>query len=828
MTMDPNFGGGQGGSGSVEDEFSAGFSSMAYNALTRQAPDLVKDVITFRILETDPDNGMGVGTFILNHDNEVFFVPVVVVDNAIKPLDLFYSRRLDRYYPLTPSWLQEASRSAIGEMGVGVKAPPTLQTDVDIRNLVVPPTTGRYSYASEDAWCAFTSLTEKKAATPLQLMDALANSENAVKLGFARVLHKNPKILEKMAQFYGKTAIAAALTPREEKVAESRKEIPMKHDVFAVNGSAPLQTLKENLEPGEVAKAFSSQRLFGFYVKDRRKSTKNSLHETSESDLRLIEPTENGLYTVWLADGTPEEALILTLVNSTSGVWGGMDMPFQHRPEKRFFVFLKDGKTVTTKHLVASPVVSESKDAADKKIKALSKKPTNGARGFFVSTGGGTARVIEPGYITKVSERDGVLSCDSNGLHIRMDDKLKPAHAMLRPPGNNTITLGCGWVFVPCEDEYVSTVHLAKDPSDVLRVIDRKLVSSGATPVEVKTGYDRSIYVGSSRQPLSVEKAVAKIAMDYDLSVNDAVSALRAVADLKNVRLWAVKKAADESAPEGDPGMDPAAMDPNAMAAMQAPPPPSGLDLAIAEQMQQIQMQIQALNDKATALQMVQQRAMQIDGGGGAMAAPMGAAAMAGGPAAPVAGMPAQDPNSQMMQPLPMPGQPGQMQQGQAPMPQPGAAQQMGPAGMPPAQYGDPNAAAMQQQPPPQATMTNQSLSAGDVESSINPGFLEMAGELENANVFDAAAVASLAKQKQLRGPMLSYTANLDKSLDNLGRLLLLLNLREAELKETIGNDAYLNSEQVIRDTFKGLGEVILNASQLTDQVNPSSNIRSA
>lgn len=841
MTMDMGLGTAppQGGGGSLEEEFTRGFSDLAYSALQKQAPDLVKDVITFRVLETEPEKGMGVGCFIVAHGGEVFFVPVVVSDNAVKPLDAFYSRRLDRYYPLTPEWLAEANKSQLSELGAGVKTPPTLQTDVDIRNLIVPPTTGRYSYASADnpVDCACRhalARAEDRPKLALRLMDALTVSPPAVKTAFAHMLKKRPVLLEKMAKFYGASAVVEALRPAAKTAAAdegvvSRKEYPLKHDVFAVHVSKPFQEVQERLEPGEAAGAFSSLRITGFYTKDRRKGTSKNLQQYAESDLQLTEPESTGMYRVWLTDGTPEEALVL--VNPTAlDAWGLDDVHLPSPKTKKYVVVLKDGRCAVLHHLVASPVLAASQGAVDDAIKALKKAPSNDEYGVFVSSGGMSLRSTCPTRVRKVSSTGGGLACETEGgMYVRIDAKQYPPHGMVR--AGRTVSLGRGWGFVPCKDEWMHPTLFACNPTEVLRAVDRKLMAAGAEPAEIKMGSDRRFYVDGDRIGLGLADAVTKIAVRYDVALGDAVAAVKLAVARTPVRLWAVPKS--KTAAEGPPADDGGTEDPNAPPAMpmdpamMAPPPPSGLDLAIAEQMQQIQMQIQALNDKAMALQTVQQRAQQIDAGGGAAAAPMGAAAMAGGPPPAVGGMPApgMDPNAPAGAPMGTPGA-GMAPQEQptapapAPAPAPQAPQGMpGQPGMPaPGQPGmDPSMAGQQQAPPPM--MTNESLSAGDVESSISPQFLEMAGQLEDAQVFDAAALASLAKQKQLRGPMLSYTTNLEKALDNLGRLLVLLDLREADLKESVGNDAYTSTEQVVRDTFRGLGEVILNTNQLTDQV---------
>jgi hypothetical protein len=71
-----------------------------------------------------------------------------MAQNQLKPLDILYIRDLNLFLPLTKEWLDEIGKMSLGELGHGTIPPQTVQSDVDIRNLVVPPTTGRYSYAS--------------------------------------------------------------------------------------------------------------------------------------------------------------------------------------------------------------------------------------------------------------------------------------------------------------------------------------------------------------------------------------------------------------------------------------------------------------------------------------------------------------------------------------------------------------------------------------------------------------------------------------------------------------------------------------------------------
>ena len=58
--------------------FEKGFSEMAYNVLLSRFPDIVQDVVTFKILDTDLDKGMGMGAFVLMRNDQPLYIPVVM------------------------------------------------------------------------------------------------------------------------------------------------------------------------------------------------------------------------------------------------------------------------------------------------------------------------------------------------------------------------------------------------------------------------------------------------------------------------------------------------------------------------------------------------------------------------------------------------------------------------------------------------------------------------------------------------------------------------------------------------------------------------------
>ena len=81
--------------------------------------------------------------------------------------------------------------------------------------------------------------------------------------------------------------------------------------------------------------------------------------------------------------------------------------------------------------------------------------------------------------------------------------------------------------------------------------------------------------------------------------------------------------------------------------------------------------------------------------------------------------------------------------------------------------------------------------------------------------------MASLAQQSSLKELTQGYVPALERALDNLGRVLLLCYIHEAEIKAQLGGDDYTDMEQRVRDVFKGLGEVLLKVDQSLGQLGP-------
>ncbi len=811
---------------SPDDEealFTQGFTDLAYKALAKGAPTLRSSVITFRDLEKDVAKGEAVGAFIVRHGTEIVYIPVVLVDNAVKPLDVFYARTVDRFYPLTPQWLDRVDRETVNPMGRAMDAPKNVPTDVDLRSIVIPPTLGRFSYAEvENTKLAFTRVMRELRQPPETFLTCVRQAPNHLKVAMAEGLRRQPRALSLMVEQYGVSALTDALAPTQEKVATSQ-ETTLRPDVRMYSASMPVQEMQRQLGVGEAAHAYSHIRKHGFYIQDTRKSH-NALAATGAERLALTTPTVTGLYRVYLNDGSCKVAAVIVNPRDTLGCMRPFPADTRREPTQLLVLFQDGSYGEPTGILAEALPVSQGEFESFflSRAQAMpSKSDESGVIGHFFAM---SADFTSPMYTHNIQRGERVGTFQASGQSVsRVSGNIGgiKSHKGGLLYGEDSFWWPLG--------ERISTGMFPTDVRVISTLIDAQMSKEGAQKINVKVSADQGFIIG--RDVLYGPEAIVKVASVYGLNIDDATTVLETVKSHAPVRLWA--KTA-EPAPAAAPAQDPNAvpMDP-AMMGPPMPPPPSGMDLAITEKTQLIQQQIAALQQQAMMLQEVQLRAQGIDGSGGMLAAPQAALGVMGAPPATVGGaqaiapvgpMPGMIQQQQMAPQQPMAPQMGMPQQPMAPQmmqqPQPGmpgmtpGIPQMG--GMDPNQMGGmgPNQMGMMAPPPPPQPVMSESPTPETIANMIDPKFLQDASLLGDPRVFDAAAVASLAKPRALREIFRNYAPTLDAALDKLGRTLILLYTQATELRDKMGDEAYQRIEQQTRDTFRVLGDTLITLEE--------------
>jgi hypothetical protein len=935
--------------------FEQGFSDMAYQLLSSRMPDVVADVVTFKVLDIDLDKGTGVGAFVVLRNEQPIYVPVVMADNALKPLEIFYHKRLNIFLPLTKGWLDEADKTALSSLGTGVKTPETLYTDVDIRNVVVPPITGRFSYAS---WlplalvdvarvCSRESLetTQKLASeSAIVLVDVLERAPNAIKAAYASFLKRNPRTLKQAAAVYGVSALERALAPRLEKIAAKQ----LSGGALWIADKDNTPTDFKRIFGDRAAEAYAGVRKKGYAAKDERLNRNMAVQEQPYE--RWVEPKQPGVYVLFASDGAEKPAFVMSnpidlfdegtrygrrpavpghnpLINNSytdPSPHGSSNKVYpMGRPDESEYVIRRgfsvkpylavfgDGSYIEPQCLVGRDSIA---DAIAGKLHQRMFESVDGAprvgKGFFVRQKGTTFQATAPLEIKSMSTgSDGVRR-----LRVTNDigfpektvatDPSHPYGTIWMPKGADIVYLPPDFIWIPL-GERKNAKSFFQSAHDLQACMSSMLSSVGAKKVAIKDAGARQFSVDRSL-PMGRVAAIKKLANEYVISADDADALLEkaaaeghasawiaAPAQLARVQVRLDKLAADDGgdkkksdsgdkpkkksppsngsggAPDagGDPSMDPSMGEQAAMAAMApppAPPPPAPLDLAAMEMDQAIQHEMQKLVEKQQTIQMLLQRSHEI--GGGAPVAPMvqtqamgapppsmnlatgGAPTMAPSPMGPQpGGAPGMDPSMGAAVPPgmgpdgpfpPAANDPSMM--GGMPTGSPPAGGGMDPSmmgasaggadpsmtgGMPPG--GDPSMMSgaqpgmdpsmmggMQQPQPPHAMMPPDGPNAMALPQEVNPQFLDQAAALHSADMFDAAAVATLAQSPALHGVVAQYLPNLEKTVDNLARVRLTLWMQECDLKPQIGEQTFSELDENLQSTFKGLGDLVLRLTR--------------
>lgn len=903
--------------------FEQGLSQMAYNVLLSKLPNVAPDVVTFKILDTDPEAGNGVGSFVVARQGHTFYIPVVMAENQVKPLDLLFYKEMNVFLPLTKEWLEQLGKQQVGELGQGVKPPNTLSTDVDIRNTVVPPTTGRYSYAAEEnAWAPFESAATPKEQPKLAFLDFLGKAPNRVKKAAAQLFETHTNLLKKAAQFYGKTALSSALAFHQEKVADYGSKIRNTGGALYIADKSTSAGEFKDIFGADAGIAYQGMLRKGYHAKDTRPEMKAAVQ--TQPFTTYTEPKDPGAYTIWTAEGKPVTAFVMgnpvDLTNPRANDVPARNIRFRNQAESpaaphqghgityrmpgtdgtdgktfanRYVGVTEDGKLINVTKLIGTAVTMadlEGKPVYKKTVgEASAAGPRAGQTGFFVMRKGHTFVGTRPVRIESVtSDSEGtkfVKVLGTKGLRTLAINK-DHANGMLIVPREGVVHVPSNYTWLPTNGE-LTELDLMTSPKDVMRWGLQNITKTAAERVIVKKAYHGFTFGEKSTEGFEFIPALRKLATDSGISVEDAEQALKLADENGRFEFYALSKADQEklaklskevetpasgevnldsfhklnpkSKPLGEKKKDPkepakhAAEDPmskpkpkaekkpeadpaqDAMAQVEAaqmaaqPQGPSPIDMAVAEQMANLQAQMGALTQMQQLMQTVQQRANQIAGSGGmqgnpaaaaaAMGGPMDPAAMGAGAAAPGMDPMAGAPPDPMAGGAPPPADPMGGGQGMAPPPggapggQPGQSPTQGgmqPQGDPAAQGQDPN----QPPPPPSAMMAADDGDVNSMAQQVNPQFMEQAGQLNDAGTFDAAALATMAQSPVLRDLVQAYLPNLEKSLDNIGRVLLTLWMDESHVKEDVGAETFVALEENLRTTFKGLGDLILKVNQ--------------
>ena len=856
--------------------FEEGLSQMAYNILVSKFPDLIQNVVTFRILDTNIEDGAGIGTFVVQRSGEAIYIPVVMADNQVKPLDLFYHKGLNVFLPLTSDWLDEVDKLTIDEMGEAVKQPQSLRRDVDTRNILIPPTTGRYAYAAarEPLTTAvinddlrqmllkleprsFTKTADQRSSA---LLEFLGRMPTTAKLAFTNLLTARPKLAASVTQLYGLESLCAAL--EKHAVTEGKTTVDEEGELNVADRSTTSSKFKQ-IFGDQAPEAFQGMLTRGYAASDTRQGLSHAVQLQEPKD--LIRPDKSGFYRVFTTSGKTMPAFIAVdprgILNAKTehpdtpegpkGVrHGGRPPRGKHHAGcecgvyDEFLVVLKDGRWLRTKKLIAEPAwgfahYDPGEDDAKRFQQVLGQngdaQPKAGDTGVFVKRTGQTFAVTEPFHVRRVAtDAQGVrrITCDDYDQTVLVTDP-KAAKAGLHQPKGQAL------VYVPDDARFL---RLRSEDQDRMGPFLLPKSDAGdkekkdddenygirllSNPKDVLKWFTQQVEATGAARASVKNAAAGQFSIDGE-PPRTKLAAMERLARKHHVHFDAaanlVKQA--EALPNGqavawivnEPQLTKLAqlpmMDPSSSAPQQGAPP-AGAPPQPGMEAQQAPPPPPSPLDIAMgeAHSQLQQQAAGLQ----------------------QAQQQINDTTAvlqqvqQRAQEIASGGAPA-VQQGAPPI-MPGAAgASAAPPTAPPAAAPAPTGG--MPQPAPQmpaggmgAVMQTESPSAMEIQQQVNPQFLEQAGQLNDQGVFDAAAIASIGQSPSFRDTVVDYVPTMERALDNLGRTMLTLWLQEGELKQQFGEEEFSKLEDNLRAVHEGLGELVLQLNRNATVMPTSAN----
>ena len=682
--------GGEGGTSTPEEmQLKELLSQMAYSMLQSKAPNLAPYITSFKPIELDLDSNKAVGAFTLDLNGKNIMIPIVMSDGKVKPPEVFYSKEQDAFLPLNNKWMEEVQKAEASDLGNNVEAPQSLSGDVDIRALTLPPTTGRFVYASY---------------RDLNLPAMIDNCDNMTKVAFSEVLKSKPKILKAFVKYNGASSVEL-LRPsyKTTKVASSQEK---QWSVLT-----PRSSRSEFMRyfGNGYHEAFSRVLSKGYIAKDMRKhaevlvDTEVPLDSSVMARSGITEPNFPGVYNIASLDGKTSKVYIVprpflagglieeakpgffgSYTNRTTeagGVESGRDYGMLGDDHgkgapKSYLVISSDKKVGVFNSIVALTTTESMDDSALVAETMSERRPKNGDK-LFVSYRAGditNAAYFPEGITNVVDNGSGDITAEYNGNKVVFTTSKAIRVPKLVTPYSNSST---STIMVPQSYKPVS-VSGSMDNSDYITnpdtlrtVINGKIDKIASQLVRVKKSSDGSWAVNGQYCD-SNEELLSKLgSLNVNIEVaQDSIKSIKANSS-KLFRSFKPSNLVKLSSIFG-PDAAPQGMPPEQMGGM----PPQG------------------------------------------MAGP---------------GMPQQAQNT-----------------------------------------------------------------------------MQAAADLNDESIFNASAAASLLQYNPLNEAVAQELPNIEKALDSTARVLVSVQMREAELVSQIGQDAYTELESNLRKVLGGLGDIIL------------------
>jgi len=392
-----------------DQQYESVFTDMAYQAFNLRFPEFAPHVINFQVIESDIEKGSAVGSFVMDANGEPFHVPVVMVDNKIKPMEILYSKRLDKFFPFNEEWLNVVSSTGDDALGEGVSRKDlSYQTTRDPSTLLQAPNTNFMG----GRLLSPIGVKEASDKTMPNFSEFLKVAEDKVKDGFLQLLKDNEALFKFAAAEFDMDKLREGL----QKTARlpDDPEGAIETDILdVVDADTPVDDVKNAFRTGP-STAMESIAMNGFAVNDKRKDL--NIAYSLEHDIKLEELMQSGYYKLYNFNGESVPALVIFEPFEGRHSHGGYEIccgsMYGHHNKRTVdkLVILGDGSYFATrKNMVGTPCVAEDV-GGEFTDKLNSSKPKKGDAVTFIKNAKGVFRCIKPMYVGDVvMEKSGVI-----------------------------------------------------------------------------------------------------------------------------------------------------------------------------------------------------------------------------------------------------------------------------------------------------------------------------------------------------------------------------------------------------------------------------------
>lgn len=276
------------------------FYDIALAKFLQSFPELGNYIVTFQDLTSQLSNPEesenSIGVFIIKAGLEYYYVPVIAKGSNLYPIDSMFSVSKEKFLPLTPKTVISIINAQSFNMGSPTKVPDVVPRNPSVYDLVNPPRTGKYVYASAS-----------------RLTEFLSIIPNDVKQYIKARIVDNKKLYQGMNDMFGLKEILEPLS----KATASAPTI--------TQHTSPVKVVTEGhgLSPDEIRQVLSA----GYVVKGKNTNprvaiTAQDSNRTGKmSQAGMLEP--NREYEVVMADGSTKTGFVPKLANVFRGFKSG-------------------------------------------------------------------------------------------------------------------------------------------------------------------------------------------------------------------------------------------------------------------------------------------------------------------------------------------------------------------------------------------------------------------------------------------------------------------------------------------------------------------------